>query len=57
MGAQGRAGLVSLANELSSFNLQLNTTKTIFDKIGEGLLRTFSWSIYSSVINNISNGV
>lgn len=57
MGAQGRAGLVSLVNELSSFNLQLNTTKTIFDKIGEGLLKTFSWSIYSSVINNISNGV
>jgi hypothetical protein len=57
MGASGASGLISTINKLTAFNFQLDTTKTIFDKIGEGLLKTFSWSVYSSVVNNLSNGI
>lgn len=57
IGGSGQNALLSLTSALPNVNLQLNTTKTIFDKIGEGLLKTFSWSIYSSVINNLSSGI
>lgn len=57
IGRTGSSAILSTVNNLTSFNLQLNTTKTLFDKIGEGLMKTFSWSIYSSVVNNLSNGI
>lgn len=57
VGARGTSAIMSTVNGLTSFNLQLNTTKTLFDKIGEGLMKTFSWSVYSSVVNNLSNGI
>ena len=57
LGTQGFGALTSMINQLTTVNINIDKTKTIVDKLGEGLLKTAGWSIASSVVNNISNGI
>lgn len=57
IGAQGTSALTSMIHQLTTVNIDLDKSKTLIDKMGEGLIKTAGWSVASSVINNFSSGI
>ena len=57
IGSHGFGALTSMINQLTSVNVNLNKTETLIDKIGSNMLKSFQWTIYSSISNTILNTI
>lgn len=53
VGVVGKNVFNSLTSSMVKTRLEAKKTKTIFDEIGEGLIKTASWSVYSSITNTM----
>lgn len=53
VGVVGKNAFNTLTASMAKTRLESERTKTVFDKIGEGLVRTASWSVYSGITNTM----
>ena len=56
-GEKGRKAFLELSKAALTTNASFKDTKTLLDRIGETMINTVNWSIASSTVNAITNGV
>ena len=57
IGVTGAKAFAQVANTLTSTNLELKKTESIFEKMGDAFLRTVGWTVASTVIHNITGSI
>lgn len=56
-GEKGRRAFLELSKAALTTNASFKDTKTLLDRIGETMINTVNWSIASSTVNAMTNGV
>ena len=56
-GEKGRKAFLELSKAALTTNASFKDTKTLLDRIGETMINTVNWSIASSTVNAMTNGV